>query len=60
MQFICDSNAALMCYAITPADRRAIRRLYLHMGYMLGNGSYTAMDQYEERTEHTASSLRDL
>ena len=35
MQFICDSNAALMCYATnTPQVDEAVRWLYFYLGYV--------------------------
>ena len=47
MQFICDSNAALMCYATNSPQIDEPSAGYIFTWDMLGNGSYTAMDQYE-------------
>lgn len=47
MQFICDSNAALMCYATNTPQVDEPSAGYIFTWDMLGNGSYTAMDQYE-------------
>lgn len=47
MQFICDSNAALMCYATNTPQIDEPSAGYIFTWDMLGNGSYTAMDQYE-------------
>jgi hypothetical protein len=47
MQFICDPNAALLCYATnTPAIDEPSAG-YIFAWDMLGNGQYIAMDQWE-------------
>ena len=47
MQFICDSKSALMCYATPTPQIDEPSAGYIFTWDMLGNGSYTAMDQYE-------------
>lgn len=47
MQFICDSKAALMCYATNNPQIDEPSAGYIFTWDMLGNGSYTAMDQWE-------------
>ena len=54
MRFICDKNSALLCYATpTPTiDEASAGYIFTHD--MLGNGRYTAIDQYEgEKGTHT-------
>lgn len=47
MQFVCDPNAALLCYATdTPAIDEPSAG-YIFTWDMLGNGQFTAFDQYE-------------
>ena len=54
MQFICDSASALMCYATPTPQIDEPSAGYIFTWDMLGNGSYTAMDQYEgEKGTHT-------
>lgn len=54
MQFICDTNGALLCYATpTPAIDEPSAG-YIFTWDMLGNGNYTAFDQFEgESGTHT-------
>lgn len=47
MQFICDSKSALMCYATPNPQIDEPSAGYIFTWDMLGNGSFTAMDQYE-------------
>ena len=47
MQFICDSKSALMCYATPTPQIDEPSAGYIFTWDMLGNGSYTAVDQYE-------------
>lgn len=47
MQFICDSKSALMCYATNTPQIDEPSAGYIFTWDMLGNGSYTAMDQFE-------------
>lgn len=47
MQFICDSNAALLCYATPTPQVDEPSAGYIFTWDMLGNGSYTAVSQYE-------------
>ena len=61
MQFICDSNAALMCYATNTPQVDEPSAGYIFTWDMLGNGSYTAMDQYEgENGTHSEFILRKI
>lgn len=54
MQFICDSKSALMCYATPTPQIDEPSAGYIFTWDMLGNGSYTAMDQYEgEKGTHS-------
>ncbi len=47
MQFICDTNSALLCYATnTPAIDEPSAG-YIFTWDMLGNGQYVALDQFE-------------
>ena len=47
MDFICDSGSALMCYATPTPQVDEPSAGYIFTWDMLGNGSYTALDQYE-------------
>lgn len=54
MQFICDTDSALLCYATnTPAIDEPSAG-YIFTWDMLGNGQYVALDQYEgEKGTHS-------
>jgi len=47
MQFICDANSALLCYATPTAQIDEPSAGYIFTWDMLGNGSFVAMDQFE-------------
>lgn len=54
MQFICDANAALLCYAAPNPAIDEPSAGYIFTWDMLGNGQYLAIDQYEgERGTHS-------
>lgn len=54
MQFICDSASALMCYATNTPQVDEPSAGYIFTWDMLGNGAYTAMDQFEgEKGTHS-------
>nr|WP_325297149.1 hypothetical protein [uncultured Dysosmobacter sp.] len=54
MQFICDTKGALLCYATPTPQIDEPSAGYIFTWDMLGNGAYTAFDQFEgENGTHT-------
>lgn len=54
MQFICDTNAALLCYATPNPAIDEPSAGYIFTWDMLGNGQFVAIDQYEgEKGTHS-------
>jgi len=54
MQFVCDPNAALLCYATPNPSIDEPSAGYIFTWDMLGNGQYVALDQYEgEKGTHS-------
>lgn len=54
MEFICDSKAALLCYATPSPAIDEPSAGYIFTWDMLGNGSWTAFDQYDgEKGTHS-------